>query len=71
MAVKEKQGQEEEEEEELADPMAATERQAVKGKVGPAFVASKSNPVIQQQEPAGDASAANQDEIHISDDEDL
>lgn len=74
MAVKENAGaeDEEEEEEELADPMAATERQAGGGKAGPAFVAAKSNPTIQQQDTStAEAPTGNQDEIHISDDEDL
>ncbi|TCD61417.1 pre-mRNA-splicing factor syf1 [Steccherinum ochraceum] len=73
MAVKENAGQEEEEDEEPSDPMAATERQAGGGKAGPAFVASKSNPVVQREEPADGSAVAqgNQDEIHISDDEDL
>ena len=49
-----------------ADAMAAAERQAK----GPAFVASKQNVNIQQQE-AEPADAGNVDEIHISDDEDM
>ncbi|THH33001.1 hypothetical protein EUX98_g1190 [Antrodiella citrinella] len=73
MAVKENGQDDEEDEEEIADPMAATERQAGGGKPGPAFVAAKSNPNIEQREepdaPAG--APTNQDEIHISDDEDL
>lgn len=52
-----------------ADAMAVAERQAVGGGGGaPAFVSAKS---IRQQEPLGAAPAqANEDEIHISDDED-
>jgi len=76
MAVKESSGQDEEEDEEdAADPMAATERQVATagGKAGPAFVAAKSNPNIERREapevPAG--AQTNQDEIHISDEEDL
>ncbi|KAH8108139.1 protein prenylyltransferase [Cristinia sonorae] len=72
MAIKEDGVQDDENEDEPSDPMAATERQAAGGKPGPAFVASKSNPVIErQQAPEASATAANQDEIHISDDEDM
>lgn len=75
MAVKENAAGQEAEEEEEADPMAAMERQAGGGKPGPAFVASKSNPVARTEESAEEAAIAavqgNQDEIHISDDEDL
>ena len=59
-----------------ADPMAAAEKQAGGGKSGPAFVAAKRSAV--QNEDAGSpkpaefvAAAGNDDEIHISDDEDI
>lgn len=53
-----------------ADAMAAAERQAAGGVNGPAFVSAtqSTNVRIQEAEPA---QAGNEDEIHISDDEDL
>lgn len=54
-----------------ADAMAAMERQAAGGAKGPAFVAAKSNPVVRQEESTPAAATGNEDEIHISDDEDL
>lgn len=68
MATKQSSGQAEEEET-PADAMAAAEKQAGAAQ-GPAFVAAKSNPNIAPQEEAPSA-PANEDEIHISDDEDL
>ena len=56
------------------DAMAAAERQAVAGGGGkaPAFVSAKSSTTVREQEPleAATAPQANEDEIHISDDED-
>lgn len=53
--------------------MAAAEKQAGGGKAGPAFVAARTNPVRQNGEDTGKtaeaASAGNDEEIHISDDE--
>lgn len=71
MASKQKDNQEEDEEDETpADAMAAAERQAG-GAKGLSFVASTTNPVVARQEEQTGAAAANADEIHISDDEDL
>lgn len=68
--AKQENGNEEAEEEAPADAMAAAERQAGGGAKGPAFVASTQNPEKEpEQQPS--APAANADEIHISDDEDL
>lgn len=53
-----------------ADAMAAAERQAG-GTKGPAFVAATQSTNIRQQEAEPSTQAANEDEIHISDDEDL
>jgi len=62
----------EEDDSQAVDPMAAAERQ-VNGAKGPAFVAAKRS-VVKQMEPTEEvavSSQANNDEIHISDDEDL
>ncbi|KAI0703601.1 spliceosome complex protein [Cytidiella melzeri] len=69
MASKQKDGVEDDDEDAPTDAMAAAERLAG-GVKGPAFVASKNNVNIRQQEDEPGASAANADEIHISDDED-
>lgn len=56
--------------EEVADPMAAAEKQAGGGKAGPAFVAAKTNPIRSTEETKVDAApAGNDEEIHISDDD--
>ena len=72
MASKQTGGKPEEEEEVSADPMAAAERQAAGGAKAPAFVSAKQNvnarPDDADEQPA---QAANAEEIHISDDEDL
>jgi len=62
----------EEEDETQADPMAAAERQA-NGSKGPAFVAAKHSGAkpTETTEEAVAPPQANDDEIHISDDEDL
>lgn len=70
MASKQGAGEVEEEEEEPADPMAAAEKQAG-GAKGPAFVAAKENPNVPLREEQAQPAAGNEDEIHISDDEDL
>ncbi|OCH87421.1 protein prenylyltransferase [Obba rivulosa] len=69
MASKES-GREEEEPAAPADPMAQAERQAG-GAKGPAFVSAKQNPVRQEEQVQPDPAQANEEEIHISDDEDL
>ena len=53
------------------DAMAAAERQANNGggKAAPAFVSAKSSTNVREQEPL-QATQANEDEIHISDDDD-
>lgn len=68
-----KEGEQGEEEEDIpADPMAAAERQAGKAN-GPAFVAAKQSTTVRLEEapPPASAPVQNEDEIHISDDEDL
>ncbi|THG95339.1 hypothetical protein EW026_g6300 [Hermanssonia centrifuga] len=70
MASKQGAGEVEEEEEEPADPMAAAEKQAG-GAKGPAFVAAKENPNVPLREEQAQPAAGNEDEIHISEDEDL
>ena len=67
-----RQGATLEEEETQADPMAAAERQA-NGAKGPAFVAARHggmNPAVTTEDVVP-PSQANDDEIHISDDEDI
>ena len=67
-----RQGATLEEEETQADPMAAAERQA-NGAKGPAFVAARHggmNPTVTTEDVVP-PSQANDDEIHISDDEDI
>ncbi|KAI0340482.1 spliceosome complex protein [Trametopsis cervina] len=69
MASKQKDAQDDDDEDEgPVDAMAAAERQAG-GVKGPSFVASKHSVNIREQEEQ--PAAANADEIHISDDEDL
>ncbi|KAL4250421.1 crooked-neck family protein [Abortiporus biennis] len=70
MAVKEGENKDLEELEQPADAMAAVEKQTGATK-GPAFVAAKSNPVPREESSTNGAAAGNEDEIHISDDEDL
>ncbi|EMD38479.1 hypothetical protein CERSUDRAFT_135308 [Gelatoporia subvermispora B] len=53
-----------------ADPMAQAERQAG-GTKGPAFVSAKQNPVRQEEQTQSASALANEEEIHISGDEDL
>ena len=67
MAQKQSNGTEEEDEAPPADAMAAAERQAGAPK-GPSFVSAKQSTNVRQQEAAA---AANEDEIQISDDEDM
>lgn len=69
MAGKQASGAEADEEEEPADAMAAAEKQAGAPK-GPAFVAATQSTNVRQQEAEPAAKAGNEDEIHISDDED-
>lgn len=69
MASKQKDVQDEDEEDESVDAMAAAERQAGATK-GPSFVPSTQSVNIRQQEQPPPP-AANAEEIHISDDEDL
>lgn len=67
-----KEGEQEEEDDVPADPMAAAER-AAGGAKGPAFVAAKQNTNVRLEEapPPAAAPVQNEDEIQISDDEDL
>lgn len=67
-----KEGEQEDEDEVPADPMAAAER-AAGGAKGPAFVAAKQNTNVRLEEapPPTAAPVQNEDEIQISDDEDL
>lgn len=77
MATRQGAGKEEEDEDEdVADPMAAAERQAAGGTKAPAFVSAKHNVNARaddadDEQPARGAPVANAEEIHISDDEDL
>ncbi|CAL1704302.1 unnamed protein product [Somion occarium] len=68
-----KEGSMEAEEEAPADAMAAAERQAAGGAKGPAFVAAKQSVNVRLEEAPTVAVAAqkNEDEIQISDEEDL
>lgn len=66
-----KEGEQEEDDDVPADPMAAAER-AAGGAKGPAFVPAKQSTNVRLEEaPLPAASAQNEDEIQISDDEDL
>ncbi|KAI0781078.1 protein prenylyltransferase [Trametes elegans] len=63
-------GQETEAEAQPADPMAAAERQAAGGGKAPAFVSAKQSTNVRVEAAEERPAAGNEDEIHISDDED-
>ena len=69
-----KEGEQEDDDDDIpADPMAAAERQAAGGAKGPAFVAAKQSTNVRLEEapPPAAVPVQNEDEIQISDDEDL